>query len=734
MNPLAITLSLAAAASGAEHHVGPSHPLKSISSAARIALPGDTITVHAGIYREQVDPPHGGTDDAHRITYQAARGEKVVITGSDEAKGWVKVRGDVWKLSLPTKSFGNFNPYLDEIRGDWFDGKGRVHHTGCIYLNGDWMIEAASLEEVMQPAGQTPLWFASVEGNDGRYLMNLASLKPSAGPARSGAEPSFRYGGKPAPNPEGGACSGFIRNGSWLRFDDFDFGASSTSLVVRASAQGGVGCVAELRLGTPAGEWLGTCVVDGTGGWTNWRSFTAAIKPTRGKHTLCVIFKDPRLDAGNTTIHAQFSGIDPNTAAVEINRRQTVFYPSRNFTNYITVRGFILENAATNWAPPSSEQTAIIGTNWSKGWVIENNEIRHSKCSGVSLGKYGDGLDNTNDAGAADPYTRCLRDALKHGWDKATVGSHIVRNNHIHHCEQTGIVGSLGCAFSVVEGNEIHEIDARRMLTGAEQAGIKFHGFIDGIIRGNHIYRCGGISGVWLDWMGQNARITGNLMHDNTGGAGDIFCEMQHGPLLIDNNFLLSAGKTILINATNLSLAHNLLAAACRQQLGDTRMTPFHPPHSTAIAGLEQTRDGGLHRLCNNLCTGGWNGQVFNAPCQPCIAVGNVYVNGAQPSQFDADSLVRNDFDPGAKILRKANGWHLTLATDHAWKSVAKRTVVSTATLGKSSVSGAAVENPDGSPLAIDTDYFGKPRDRDNPFPGPVETPVSGEIKVWPKP
>ena len=37
---------------------------------------------------------------------------------------------------------GDFNPYNDLIRGDWFDRKGRDHHTGAVYLNGDWLTEA----------------------------------------------------------------------------------------------------------------------------------------------------------------------------------------------------------------------------------------------------------------------------------------------------------------------------------------------------------------------------------------------------------------------------------------------------------------------------------------------------------------------------------------------------------------------------------------------------------------
>ncbi len=111
-------------------------PLKTISAAARLAQPGDVVTVHAGTYRERVTPPRGGTSDQQRITYQAAPGEKVVIKGSEVVKGWQKVEHDTWKVTIANGFFGDFNPYSDLIRGDWFNAKGREHHTGAVYLNG----------------------------------------------------------------------------------------------------------------------------------------------------------------------------------------------------------------------------------------------------------------------------------------------------------------------------------------------------------------------------------------------------------------------------------------------------------------------------------------------------------------------------------------------------------------------------------------------------------------------
>src|SRR5208282_5013563 len=106
--------------------------------------------------------------------------------------------------------------------------------------------------------------------------------------------------------------------------------------------------------------------------------------------------------------------------------------------------------------------------------------------------------------------------ALTNGWNKATIGGHIVRDNDISHCEQAGIVGSLGGAFSTITGNNIHDIHMLNWYSGAEMAGIKLHGAIDVTISHNHIYRCW--RGIWLDWMAQGTRVTGNLFHDNAPG------------------------------------------------------------------------------------------------------------------------------------------------------------------------------------------------------------------------
>jgi alpha-N-arabinofuranosidase len=58
------------------------------------------------------------------------------------------------------------------------------------------------------------------------------------------------------------------------------------------------------------------------------------------------------------------------------------------------------------------------------------------------------------------------------------------------------------------------------------------------------------------------------------------------------------------------------------------------------------------------------------------------------------------------------------------------RKLVTTALLGKTAISDAAYEQPDGSPIRIDTDYFGNCRNPANPTPGPFEVPGQGKVVV----
>lgn len=436
-------------------------------------------------------------------------------------------------------------------------------------------------------------------------------------------------------------------------------------------------------------------------------------------------------DDANTILYANFHDYNPTEEQVEINVRQSCFYPAQTGINYITIRGFTMRHAATQWAPPTAEQIGLIGTNWSKGWVIENNVIRDSRCSGITLGKHGDEYDNTSED-SAEGYVETIHRAIERGWSKENIGSHTVRNNEISFCEQTGICGSLGAIFSTIEGNNIHDIWIKRQFTGAEMGGLKIHAAIDMLIKNNRFVNCG--RGLWLDWMNQGARVTANLFYNNT--TDDVFVEVNHGPYLFDNNMLLS-DLSIRDWSEGGAWVHNLIAGSIELRPQD-RLTPYHHPHSAELAGLVETR-GGDNRYYNNIFTGSGNevkGAVkglaaYNQAELPVYASGNVYMNDAQPLRGE-ENAITPDQNSQIKISHKNGNQILEMIFPQEILDM-KNQMIHTGMLGKAKIPGLMYENPDGTALQIDTDYYGKKRNLKNPVTGPFANPDAGKIKkkVW---
>jgi hypothetical protein len=587
-------------------------PFLTIQAAANVALPGDVITVHTGVYRERITPPRGGTSHTNRITYQAAPDEKVGIKGSEIVKGWEKFIATVWKVTIPNSFFGDYNPYKDLIRGDWFNPLGRQHHTGEVYLNEKSLWEAALLNDVLYPIPKE---------------------------------------------------------------DRFDAEGSTFTFYCESNDE-------------------------------------------------------------NTFIYANFQGADPNKELVEINVRESCFYPDTMGIDYITIRGFNMRQAATQWAAPTAEQIGLIGTFWSKGWIIENNVISDSKCSGITLGKDRESGHNvwTNDRskGGADHYNEVIEHVLATGWSKDKIGSHIVRNNIIYNCEQTGICGSLGAVFSVIENNNIYNIWTKRQFAGSEMAGIKIHAPIDMIIKNNRLANCG--RGLWLDWMVQGTQVTGNLIYNNT--TDDLFVEVSHGPFLIDNNLFLSE-LSLRDWSQGGAYVHNLFAGNVEVR-PQKRITPYHEPHSTEVITLSKIYCGD-NRFYNNIFVGGkpetagrMSGlEIYKNVKLSMFVDGNVYLNGARP--FPAEKTAfRSDEYTEITILEEDGTVFLNLHYNEKADKIKTR-LITTAILGKAAIPGQPFENIDGNPIRITTDYYGKFRNTDNPTPGPFEKMRQGlnKTRVW---
>ena len=658
------------------------YPFRNISEAAAVACPGDEVLVAPGVYREYVDPKQAGTEEK-RIVYRSIEPGKAVITGAEVVKNWKKYEGNVYLARIPNGVFGSYNPYTTLVSGDWYIAS-YIAHTGEVYLNGKALYEVTSLEKVLKPEVYKKSW-----------------------------DPAF---------------------------------------------------------------------------------------------TVYAWYTEQDEAADETLIWANFQGADPNVENVEINVRRNCFYPSKEGVGYITLSGFTVRCAATQWAPPTAYQEGMIGPHWSKGWIIEDCEVSDSKCSGISLGKY---LQPNNDnkwllkklKNGTQTERDCILQAQREGWTKEKIGSHIIRRCNIHDCGQTGIVGHLGGVFSIIEDNHIHHINNRQNLAGAEIGGIKMHAAIDVIYRRNHIHHC--TRGLWLDWQAQGTRVTQNLFHDNTlpfdentqpgcnDGAGeDIFIEVSHGPTLVDNNLLLS-DRAMKLATQGVAVVHNLIAGSftavgrgvdngSSPERPSPRYTPYHVPHQTEVEGFMTILHGDC-RFFNNIFIQKpmrpgmvqirdamgenfeWddgNLDVGTAPYEgyptweeyvsrfegyvgmgsdksrdiyywplPVWVGGNVFFNGAKPTEAEKDAVIKTPEEIKVCLKQTENGWQLeTNVYDYLPKSSCA--TISTQTLGMAFEPEEYFENPDGTSIIFNEDYFGN-RQAVNPLPGPFASKAAARAILF---
>jgi len=259
----------------------------------------------------------------------------------------------------------------------------------------------------------------------------------------------------------------------------------------------------------------------------------------------------------------------------------------------------------------------------------------------------------------------------------------------------------------------------------------------------------------------------------------DIFVEVSHGPTLIDNNILLS-DVSLRFATQGVAMVHNLICGAftCVGGGTGTRYTPYHIPHRTEVMGF-MTILHGDNRFYNNIFVQKWpsedyviyddqdaqhtmkeNRQVgthvfdeyptydewigqFDFTQRPNMRAlepahkghlpiwseGNVYLNGAKPwkNEVNGLSVEKNDQELKVELVEKDGQYYLsTNIFDHI-KDFSAR-MINTQVLGKAFEPEEYFENPDGTPIRFDADFFGNHRGI-HFIPGPFASP-SENIKL----
>ncbi len=644
-------------------------PFRFINEAAKIARPGDEVVVAPGVYREYVNPLYAGTEEA-RITYRSEKPLAAVITGAELLTGWKKVKGTTWTARVNNGIFGAYNPYVEKVEGDWYFSP-IIRHTGAVFMNDLMMYECGSVEECEAGKPDPHAWTQE----EAKYLWYTE---------QDGNETVL-----------------------YANFHGKDPNKQKVEISVRRNCfmpdQTGIGYIT-------------------VSGFTITKAATTWAPPAAYQDGM----------------------IGPHWS-----------------------KGWIIEDCEVS-------NSRCCGISLGKYLDPENDMyFFHKKVKSP---------------------TQMERDAVcrgqYHGWLKEKVGSHIIRRCNVHHCEQTGIVGRMGGVFSTIEDCHIHHICNSQQLGGAETAGIKLHAAIDVTIRRNHIHNC--IMGVWLDWEAQGARISQNLMHDNCRPEGreqargamfstDIFIEVGHGPTLIDNNVLMSP-VSITIPSEGIACVHNLVLGGFSlinsgvdsvvNGQREPRYTPYHIRHRTEVAGF-MTILHGDDRIYNNLFiqaypitdkerkpTDAEHQAVGTAPFDifptyeewyapfmpgsrpdmgalanvhfghlPVWVDGNAYFNGASVCKHEKHKLSDKRSKVTIALEEKDGKYSLKTNVYSKLKDFADG-IICTETLGKAFEPEQRFENPDGSDIVFDKDYFGNHRGTKT-IPGPFASAEDAEKVLY---
>ena len=643
-------------------------PFKKISDAARIAQPGDEVLVAPGIYREYVDPKNGGTEDA-RITYRSEKPLAAVIMGSEELTGWERYEGDVWTNSVDNSLFGAYNPYTTYVCGDWYFAP-TVRHTGSVYFNDRMMYETVSLDECKAGEADPCAWNSEEskykwfsEQKDGRTVF-YANFR-GADPNRASVEIAVRRN-----------CFMPSENGrGYITLSGFTIKNAATTWAPPAAYQDGM----------VGPHWSKSWIIEDCEIY-NSRCCGISLGKYYDEENDLYFYtkhvKSPTQMERDAVCRGQYHGWLKENVGSHIIRRCNVHH---------------------------CEQTGIVGRMGGVFSTIEDCHIHH--------------ICNSQQLGGAETAGIKLHAAI----------DVTIRRNHIHNCIM-GIWCDWEAQGARISKNLLHDNHKPEGIGHAQGA----------------MFNC------------------------------DVFIEVGHGPTLIDNNLLLSK-VSVVIPSEGLAMVHNLMLGSFGlvnsgvdsivNGQREPRYTPYHIRHRTEVAGF-MTILHGDDRVYNNIFvqyypitdegkkpadadyqhTGTacfdifpsydeWIAQ-FDFTKEPNMMAlgtahfghlpvwigGNAYFNGAEISKHEKngfesgnDAKVKFEFNNDSSEIDGVCGKRTpaTLKTDlYEFLKDFRSALITTETLGKAFEPEQRFENPDGTPITFDSDFFGNHRGV-APLPGP---------------
>ena len=267
----------------------------------------------------------------------------------------------------------------------------------------------------------------------------------------------------------------------------------------------------------------------------------------------------------------------------------------------------------------------------------------------------------------------------------------------------------------------------------------------------------------------------------------DIFVEVGHGPTLIDNNVLMS-DVSLRMATEGVAMVHNLICGSLTavgmgtdsvvEGVNRARYTPYHIPHRTEVMGFmtilhgddrfynnifiqkwpsaplliqhdsddgadEENREVGTHVLDEYPTYEEWI-QKFELDTDtpdmrklepahfqhlPVWVKGNAYFNGAKAYQKENGPLVDTEHEVQVEVTVQ-DGKPVLYTDVYEFLDGFSAGMVNTDVLGEAFEPEEKFENPDGTPIVFDCDYFGDHRGEEV-LPGPFAKKPEGPKALW---
>lgn len=201
--------------------------------------------------------------------------EFIAYSTAPTATGPWTYRGTI--MPRQGSSFTNHAGIIDYAGGSYF-----FYHNGALSGGGGYTRSVAVEKFSYNADGTIPTINMTTAGPP-----QVGTLDPFV---RQEAETiAWSSGVETEASSEGGMNVGFLENGDHIKVKGVAFGNGATSFTARVSS-GTSGGRIELRLGSATGTLVGTCTVNGTGGWQNWATVTCPVSSATGTRDLYLRF------------------------------------------------------------------------------------------------------------------------------------------------------------------------------------------------------------------------------------------------------------------------------------------------------------------------------------------------------------------------------------------------------------------------------------------------------------